>query len=521
MKKTPAALAVASGILLSRLFGLLRERIFAYYLGNSDAAGAFRAALRIPNLLQNLFGEGVLSASFIPVYSKLLAEGKEAEASRLASILFSLLTAGITILVAVGIFFSDALIGILAPGFQGEVRTLTIQLVRLLFPGVGLLVLSAWCLGVLNSHHKFFLSYFAPVLWNGAIIVALIVGGFRGEENLVVWVAIAAGLGSALQFLVQLPFAIRLNNGLKPEFNFSLESVKKVTLHFIPAVMTRGIIQISAYLDQIFASFLGPAAVSAFAYAQTLYTLPVSLFGMAISASELPAMAKTLGTEAEIKTALNARLVAGLRRLAFYVVPSTVAFILLGDIVTSTLFQTGRFGLGDAHYVWFILAGSAIGLLPSTQSRLCVSTYWALGNVKTPMWIASIRVALSAGLSALLIFYLREKYQWDLMTSSYLLTALASIVATAEYLLLQKLLKKRVGKFGLGWHSLLSCWGAALLSGLFVYFLKKQIPMFQVSLRGICLLALYGLIYIALLLLTKNAQAQEFMGRLTRRSNNS
>ena len=173
MKKSPAAIAVAFGILLSRIMGLVRERVFAYYLGNSDAAGAFRAALRIPNLLQNLFGEGVLSASFIPVYAKLLAEGKEEEAGQVAATVLSLLATATALLVIVGVTCSRPLIDILAPGFHGEVRELTIRMVAIMFPGTGLLVLSAWCLGVLNSHRQFFLSYVAPVLWNVAIITML------------------------------------------------------------------------------------------------------------------------------------------------------------------------------------------------------------------------------------------------------------------------------------------------------------------------------------------------------------
>src|SRR5277367_3809913 len=128
-----AALAVAAGILLSRIAGLLRERVFAHYLGDSDAAGAFKAALRIPNLLQNLFGEGVLSASFIPVYARLLAEGKEEEAGRVAAVVASLLSLLVALLVLAGTAGSRFIIDVVAPGFHGEVRELTITLVQIMF----------------------------------------------------------------------------------------------------------------------------------------------------------------------------------------------------------------------------------------------------------------------------------------------------------------------------------------------------------------------------------------------------
>ncbi|MBV8352167.1 MAG: murein biosynthesis integral membrane protein MurJ, partial [Verrucomicrobia bacterium] len=160
-----AAFFVATGIMLSRVAGLIRERVLAHYLGTLPAADAFRAALRIPNFLQNLFGEGVLSASFIPVYSRLLAASDEKAANDLASVVGSILAVLTSSLVIIGILSAPLLIDAIAPGFTGETRQLTIALVQILFPGVGALVMSAWCLGILNSHGRFFLSYSAPVLW--------------------------------------------------------------------------------------------------------------------------------------------------------------------------------------------------------------------------------------------------------------------------------------------------------------------------------------------------------------------
>src|SRR5262249_2538587 len=177
------AAVVAAGILLSRIAGLIRESIFAHYLGNSGAADAFKAGFRIPNILQNLFGEGVLSASFIPVYSKLLGEGDEETADLLACGFGALLAFAISIVVLAGVLAAPVLIEVIAPGFAGDKRDLTIEIVRILFPGAGLLVMSAWCLGVLNSHHRFFASYTAPVAWNVALIAALLWFGPRSSED--------------------------------------------------------------------------------------------------------------------------------------------------------------------------------------------------------------------------------------------------------------------------------------------------------------------------------------------------
>src|SRR5438552_1913877 len=159
-----SAFLVASGILLSRLSGLVRQRVFSHYFGlRNDVADAFTAAVRIPNFLQNLFGEGALSASFIPVYASLLARGDRREADRVAGAIASLLALIVSVLVLAGVVATPLLIALIAPGFHGEKRALTIQIVRVLFPGAGLFAVSAWCLGVLNSHGRFLLSYASSV----------------------------------------------------------------------------------------------------------------------------------------------------------------------------------------------------------------------------------------------------------------------------------------------------------------------------------------------------------------------
>src|SRR6185436_8162251 len=206
------AVLVAAGILASRLAGLVRLQVFAHYFGlQSDAADAFNAAFRIPNLLQNLFGEGALSASFIPVYALLLGRGDAREADRVAGAVGALLAFTTAVLVALGVAAAPVLIAVIAPGFSGDKRELTILLVRVLFPGAGLLVLSAWCLGVLNSHRRFLLSYAAPVMWNAAMIATLVAfGGATPLPRLAVLLAWGSVAGSALQFAVQLPVVLRV-----------------------------------------------------------------------------------------------------------------------------------------------------------------------------------------------------------------------------------------------------------------------------------------------------------------------
>jgi putative peptidoglycan lipid II flippase len=493
---------VAAGILLSRIAGLVRERVFAHYLGNSDAAGAFKAALRIPNFLQMLFGEGVLSASFIPVYARLLAEGRPEEAGRVAGVIASLLTLAVALLVPLGTFGARVLIDVVAPGFHGDVRELTIELVRIMFSGVGLLVLAAWCLGILNSHRRFFLSYVAPVLWNVAQIAALVFFGARfygsraGQLHLVTLIAWATVVGAALQLLLQLPRALTLTRGLRPSLSL-LPPVRTVLHNFVPVVVSRGVVQISAYIDQLLASYLGPEVVSAMAYAQQLYTLPVSLFGMAISAAELPEMASAIGDAGEIAAALRRRLEGGLARMAFFVVPSAVAFLLLGDVVVATLYQTGRFVHHDTVIVWLILAGSTVGLVAATQGRLCSSAFYALGDTRTPLRFAIIRVSITAGLGWAVSLPLRRALGWPPAWGAVGLTATAGLAGWLEFLLLKRALDRRIGHVAVGGGTMGRAWAAALVGVAPAWTLHRLAAIRQPVLAGAVVLGVYGAGYLA------------------------
>src|SRR5690242_6928045 len=269
------ATLVAAGILLSRIFGLIRQRFLSHYLGLGAAADAFNAAFKIPNFLQNMFGEGVLSASFIPVYARLLAEGNEKEADRVAGAVATLLALATAILVLLGVLAAPWLVDVIAGGFSGPKRELAILLVRILFPGAGLLVMSAWCLGVLNSHRRFFVSYTAPVVWNLAIIASLLIfGGRLGEFPLATAAAWGAVVGSALQLVVQLPTVSRLLTHFRPALDVASQNVRTVVRNFVPVFIGRGVVQVSSFVDVILASYLPTSAVAALANAQMVAMLP-------------------------------------------------------------------------------------------------------------------------------------------------------------------------------------------------------------------------------------------------------
>jgi len=492
------AVLVALGIFASRLTGLVRERAFAHFFGNSEVADALKAAFRIPNLLQNLFGEGVLSASFIPVYARLLAQRDEHAARVVAGTVAAALGLAMSALVLVGELATPWLIDLVAPGFEGERRALTIVLVQVLFPGVALLVMSAWCLGILNSHRRFFLSYAAPVMWNAVIIAALLLfGGTTGASELAVRVAWAAVVGSAAQLAVQLPRTLRLAGRLPLGIGARDAAVRTVFRNFTPAFVSRGVLQISAYLDQVLASLLPFGAVAALGYAQTLYTLPVSLFGMSVTAAELPLMSSALGSDAEIAASLRARLEAAMRRVAFFIVPSAVAFVALGDVITAAIYRTGRFGAGDVAYVWGILAGSAVGLLASTLARLLAATYYALRDTRTPLRFACVRLAATLGLGILFAFPLPRLLGVEPRWGAAGLTLSAGLAGWLELILLRRALARRIGHPELSRGLLARLWAAGAGSAIPALLIERSLPAVHPVVVGLAVLPCFAALYLA------------------------
>jgi putative peptidoglycan lipid II flippase len=504
-----AAFLVGSGILLSRMAGLIRQTMMARYLGAGLAADAFNAAFRIPNMLQNLFGEGVLSASFIPEYAGLLGRGEENEATRLAGAVVGMLALAASIIVALGMFTAPWLVAIIANGFTGEKRDLTVRLTRILFPGAGLLVFSAWCLGILNSHRRFFMSYTAPVLWNLAMVATLIFF-HKGHTDvqLALYLAYGSVVGSALQFGIQLPQVIALAHGIRPRLTAGAESVRNVFRNFVPAFVGRGVVQLSAYVDAWLASYLGNGAVSSFTYAQAIYVLPISLFGMAISAAELPAMSRAVGTTAEIGAYLRARLSDGLDRIAYFIVPSAVAFLALGDLIVLLLFQSGKFQRGNTIWVWQILIGSTVGLLSSTMGRLYSSTFYALRDTKTPLRYAVVRVILTTALGYFFALILPGLLGLDRKLGAAGLTASAGLAGWVEFYLLRREMDKRIGRTRLVPARMARLWGAAFVGAAIPWAYKlivdRGAPIISTheaavgtKLIALVLLAVYGLAYLA------------------------
>jgi putative peptidoglycan lipid II flippase len=506
---------VAAGILLSRIAGLAREMIFARFFGTSVSADAWRAATRMPNVLQNLLGEGTLSASFIPQYAKLLEDGREAEAGRLAGTVFAVLLALAGALALLGTVLAPILVSIFTPGFDGLQRDLTIRLVRLIFPMAGLLVLSAWSLGVLNSHRRFFISYVAPVVWNGTMIGAMLLWGpLRDQPDLVILLGWAALLGGALQFLVQLPWVLRLERSLRLGGGLAMPELRATLRNAGPAILGRGVVQLSSYVDIFLASFLVGGSVATLGYAQQLYVLPVSLFGMSVAAAELPELSRQRGGAAEL---LRTRLTAGLRQIAFLVIPSAIGYMLIGDHLVAALFQRGDFGASDTIWAHAVLIGYSVGLMASTATRLFSSAFFALEDTRTPARYAAVRVAVAATLGAGLMLVGQE---FTIAGNSLGVAGLAlgsGLAAWLEWSLLRRELRRRLGEILPPVPVLGRMLGAALLAGVAGRVAGALLPVLPTIVTGAVVLLVFGTVYLGSAALLGLPEAGRFLGRLRRR----
>jgi len=525
-----ASLLIASGILLSRVVGLIRERVVATYFGTGLHADVFGAGLRMPNVLQNLLGEGTLSASFIPVYSELLGQGKTKEAGRVAGAMFALLLGIAGVISVLGVLLAPVLVSVFTPGFEGQRRELMIAIVRIIFPMTGVLVLSAWALGILNSHRKFFIPYFAPVLWNAAIIAALV--GFHSRvslDGLLMAAAWGALVGGFLQFGIQLPWVLKLEREIRINTGRNESAFKEAVRNAGPAIMGRGVVQVSTYVDMVLASLLAIGALARIRYAQTLYVLPVSLFGMSIAAAELPELARERSSAIDV---LRERAVSAARRVSFFVVPSFVAFVVLGQVIVAGIYRAGKFGAADVTMVWLTLAAYSMGLLASTSTRIYQSAFFALRDTKTPARVAGLRVLMAATCGSLLMiqfepidvgsFHIPAGVFANVRVAGLPLGPVGLALGAAagawlEWALLFRGLQRRIGPVGAGLGQLTRMFVAALVAAAVGLGVRMLTVSGHPVVTAVAVVGSFGVVYFAVARALGLSEAEVVLNSIFRR----
>ena len=492
------ASSVAAGVFSSRITGLIRERVVAHFFGVGAVADVWAVVFRVPNILQNLLGEGTISAAFIPTYSRLIHDGRHEDAGRFAGAIFSLLLTVAAAISVAGILLAGPIVAISAPGFLNDAAqvaagtlsvdryALSVQALRITFPMTGVLVLAAWALGILNSHRRFFVPYVAPVLWNVATIACLAGGalywtgsiagtdllGTRPSDIDTLSRLLLAGcggalLGGVLQFGVQLPFVARQIQGFEWSLSMDVVGVRDAVRAVGPVIAGRGVAQVSAFLDQFLASvLLAAGALSGLRFALLLYMLPISLFGISVTAAELPELSR-LGADpaegsppddaerianepspekrstnpegdADATETPNAaagdpaagdpaagdpaagdpdagnsvdafvkRLRRSLGQLAFLTVPTVVGYGVFGYLLVGALLRTGQFGVQDQWLVYLTLVTYSVGILATAISRLLQNAFYAINDTSTPARLAVVRVAVSTVVAIPMMLLLR------------------------------------------------------------------------------------------------------------------
>lgn len=512
-----SAFVVGAGILISRVVGLLRNTAFAYYFGSGAASDAYNAAFKIPNAVRNLLGEGTLSASFVPVYSRLLIRDDPKAAKVLANAVLGLLLVAVSVLTLAGIAVAPILTSVLAPGFDAATQELTTRLTRVLFPMTGLMVLSGWCLGIQNSHRRFFWSYASAALWSMAQIALLVVWGRHAPDamTLAYWLAWATLAGAVLQIAAQMPEVLRLIGSIRPTLNREAEGVMQTLRNVLPVVTALGVVQISSFVDLQIASYLPHGAATNMSYANTLAMLPVSLFGVSVAAAALPEFARESGSMA--LDALIERLRGGWQRILFYIVPSAVVFITLGDYCVGILYRAGRFGAAEQRSVHWVLAAYAVGLVSFGSVKLLGSAYYALQDYRTPLRASIASIVVSAIVSISIAVPMRS-----LPTAAAGIALGSAMGSYVNLAILSRGLRQRLGTLYTPamWQGTRRIAFASLAAGLLAAALRmaqqRWFPGLHPRVAGVPVLAGFGITYLVTAWAMGSAEAARWLRRPVR-----
>jgi putative peptidoglycan lipid II flippase len=387
-KVAQSATLVSSATFVSRLFGLLREQVFAFLFGAGFATDAFVAAFRIPNLLRDLFAEGALSAAFVPVFTDYLVNKDRKEAFRLGSLVMNALLVVLSAVVLVGILATPLVVDLIAPGFSA-------------IPGKSeLTALLARAMGMLNSLRHFGVPAFAPVLFNLGMILAgfLICPLF---EERIIGMAIGVLLGGLGQWAFQLPSLRREGYRYRPILSFRDPGVRRIIVLMTPAILGLASTQINIFVNTIIASLLPQGSPSYLNYSFRLMHFPLGVFGVAVATVTLPVVA-TYAARKEIPNVLST-CSSSLKLVFFLTLPSIFYLAAAARPIIAVLYQHGRFTYTDTIFTSQALLFYALGLFAYASVRVIAPVFYSLGDTKTPVKVSVLAVAVNIALNLALM----------------------------------------------------------------------------------------------------------------------
>ena len=431
--RSTAIFSAATG--LSRILGLVREMVAAYYFGASGKINAFTVAFQIPNLVRALVADAALSSAFVPVFTELLEKGDRKRAWRVAATVFWLMLLGLGALTALLMLIAPLLI---APfGDPGGDKDLAVGLSRVLFPVVALLGVSGVIVGILNSYEQFSVPALAPVAWNLAIIAGLVIGVPQVEsESAKLYVYAGAILvGTVIQVLLPVPWLRGLDGKLRVVLDWRDPAVKRVFVLMVPVTLGLGLINVNAVVDTVFASRLidpnlAPTAIDK---AFRIYMLPQGMFSVAVATVLFPLLAR-LVARGDVEGFRRTSAV-GLRQIGFLLIPASAACAALADPIVRVIYERGAFTSDQTDVVAQCLAAFSLGLAFNGAMLMLNRSFFSLQSPWVPTVVALGNLGLNAALDA--VFY--RVGAWGIPLST-------SLVNIAGTIALIQLLRRKIGR---------------------------------------------------------------------------
>lgn len=436
-KITTATMSMAIATTCSRVAGLVRDVVVARMFGAGFATDAFFMAFTIPNLLRRFFGEGSLTAAFVPTFAEVYQQQGEEEAQKLANRCVTLLLIVMLVVVSNGVLASPWIVKGIGYGF-GEVPgklELTNFLNQLMFPYIGLVSMLALLTGILNVHGHFFLPSLSPLFLNISMIISALMLGQRFQQP-VTALAVGVIVGGLVQLLLQYPALLRYRIRFRLDWSFWSDSnLRRVVLLMVPGIAGVAIYQINVVVTRLMASFLPEGSVSYLYYGQRLFEFPQGIFIVSLAQAALPAMSRQVA--AEDWDGLQESLRFALALIAIFTLPATIGLILCAEPVYSLFFMGGQFDQVALQNTALTLVCFAPGLFFVGMSRIAAQTFYAMKDTKTPVKIAFWTLLVNAGSGFLLMFPLQH----------FGLAIALTLASAFNALVLLWLLRRRVGSF--------------------------------------------------------------------------
>ena len=449
--------------MLSRVLGLVRDVVVAGYFGASGASDAFFVAFKIPNFLRRLFAEGAFAQAFVPVLSEYRTQRDLAAVQLLVNRVAGSLGSVLLLVTLIGSAGAPILAMVFAPGFYlagSESFPLAADMLRITFPYLLLISLTAFAGSILNSYERFAVPAFTPVLLNVCLIGSAVYLSplFDPPIMAMAWGVFMAG---AVQLAFQLPFLARLRLLPRPQAGWKDEGVRRILKLMLPALFGVSVAQINLLLDTVLASFLQQGSVSWLYYSDRLAELPLGVFGIAIATVILPSLSRKHAEASSEK--FSQMLDWALRMVMLIGVPASVALIVLAEPLLATLFHYGEMTDRDVEMAAMSLRAYGLGLLAFMLIKVLAPGYFSRQDTKTPVRIAVIAMIANMVFNLALIFPLAH-------AGLALATALSAFLNAG--LLLRGLLQQGVFQFAPGWGRwMLQLVSANLaLAGLLLYF---------------------------------------------------